>query len=492
MSNVINVTKAHGKADTMTLAATVQACRTTEIIAARIKSLLPADTAENLTAGLPDDLVRVAELLEQRASAFGIGPEGIVLALQVAGPLAETVLPSDGAAILNDTRDFIGRFCMFPDEHNLTAAALWAAHTHAVEHFHTTPRLALLSPEAASGKTRVLEVLDLLVPESLFSLNASPAAIFRTLADRGVTLLFDEVDAIWSKRGQDDSHEDLRAMLNSGYKKGATIPRCVGPQHNVVQFPVFCAVALAGLGELPDTIMSRAVIIRMRRRAPGELIEPFRSRIHEPQGHVIRERLAQWAEQVGPKAGAAWPQLPDGIVDRPAEIWEPLIAIADAAGGDWPRMARTACVSLCRVAEDRRASLGVRLLADLRTIFGGAVAMHTEAILARLVDGAGLDDDAPWANLHGQPLGKRGLASMLKAYGVSSQKVTVCGHSLQGYRREHLFDVWVRYLPPLDTPDAELSELAEFADRNGAGSVPRIPEIPEIRQGESDSAQMAV
>lgn len=178
------------------------------------------------------------------------------------------------AELLDDVRSFIRRFCVLPDDHVLVAVTLWSAHTHMVEHFHTTPRLAVLSPEVGSGKTRLLEVLDLLVPESLFTLNASPAAVFRTLAVKQITLLFDEVDAIFTKRGQDDNHEDLRALLNAGYKRGATVPRCVGPRHDVVSFPVYCAAALAGLGDLPDTIMSRSIIIRMRRRAAHEPVEP--------------------------------------------------------------------------------------------------------------------------------------------------------------------------------------------------------------------------
>jgi hypothetical protein len=72
------------------------------------------------------------------------------------------------------------------------------------------------TPEPESGKTRVLEVLELLVPEPMLVLNASPSAIFRTLSKRQITLLFDEVDAIWSKSGKDDNHEDLRALLNAG------------------------------------------------------------------------------------------------------------------------------------------------------------------------------------------------------------------------------------------------------------------------------------
>ena len=292
------------------------------------------------------------------------------------------VLAADGAALLDCARAFIGRFCVFPSDEALTAVALWAAHAHMVTHFHATPRLILSSPEAGSGKTRVLEVLDLLVPNAMFSLSASPAAVFRTLAQRQITLLFDEVDAIFSRKGKDDNHEDLRALLNAGYKRGATIPRCVGPKHEVVSFPVFAAVALAGIGDMPDTIMTRGIIIRMRRRAPGENVDPFRSREHETPGHELRDMLGAWAAGVGDAVGKSWPKLPDGIVDRPAEIWEPLIAVADAAGGHWPDTARAACVALCKSALDRRVSLGVRLLSDLRIIFAEAEALHTEFISA--------------------------------------------------------------------------------------------------------------
>jgi len=389
-------------------------------------------------------------------------------------------VPMAGDELLSETEAFIRRFCAFPDEHALVAVTLWAVHAHMVEHFHTTPRLALLSPEAGSGKTRVLEVLDLLVPESMFCLSASPAAVFRTLANAQITLLVDEVDTIFARRGKDDGNEDLRALLNAGYKRGATIPRCVGPRHEVQSFQVFAATALAGLGDLPDTVMSRSIIVRMKKRAPHERIEPFRSREHETPGHAIRDKLVEWACVVGSDVGASWPTLPEGIVDRPAEVWEPLIAVADAAGGTWPERARAACVALCKVAQDRRVTLGVRLLADLRTIFGEADTLHTETILERLhnADRYGLDSDAPWGDLHGKPLGERGLASMLKKYGISSMKVKIHGNSLQGYRREHLWDAWERYLPP-SPKEAEPVEPVE----PGAGKVPEVPEVPDAMGG---------
>lgn len=386
-----------------------------------------------------------------------------------------------GADVLNDVRGFISRFCAFPSDHCLTAVTLWAAHTHAIEHFYTTARLALLSPEAASGKTRVLEILDLLVPEPLFTLNASPAAIFRLLANEQITLLFDEVDAIWNKRGRDENHEDLRALLNAGYKRGASIPRCTGPKHEVTRFSVYCAAALAGLGDLPETIMSRSIIIRMRRRAPNEKVEPFRARSQEPLGHALRSRLDVWAKNVGDVLATHLPAMPFNIVDRPSEVWESLVAVADVAGGIWPEKARDACVALCKQAEDRQASLGVRLLADIRILFGDADAMHSATIVDQLVEDhervePKLDADAPWPDIYGKPMTQRRLASMLKRYAVRPTKVRVGADVLQGYRRESLHDAWQRYLPSISA-EAEQTEQTE----QEAVSLPDVPDVPDVR-----------
>lgn len=405
------------------------------------------------------------------------------------------VIHPDGGVLLTATMNFIRRFCIFPDAHSLVAVTLWVVHSHMVEHFYISPRLALLSQEAASGKTRAFEVVVMLVPEPMFCLSASPAAVFRTLADRQITLMFDEVDTIFQRHGKDDGNEDLRALLNAGYKRGATIPRCVGPRHEVQRFPVFSATALAGLGDLPDTVMSRSIIIRMKRRAPHEYVEPFRSREHEALGFALRDKLAEWAQIVGHDVGASWPAMPDGVVDRPAEVWEPLIAIADAAGGVWPQRARDACVALCKVACDRRVTLGVRLLADLRIIFGDADALSTRTILERLCEGDqyGLDVDAPWPDLRGRALDERGLARMLKKYDVHPVKVKIAGSAVQGYRREHMWDPWERYLPPVpNAPEpAEPTEPSLTGDTWPPG-LPEVPEVPEVPDAGSVETELRV
>jgi len=379
-----------------------------------------------------------------------------------------------GAIALEDVAVALSRFVAFPSPAARDAVALWVAHAHVVDAFESSPRLALLSPEPASGKTRTLEVLELLCPRPMHVLNASTAAVFRSIGGERPTLLLDEVDAIFGRRPGDEN-EELRALLNAGHRPGANIPRCVGPTMEVKRFPVYAALALAGLGDLPDTLMSRSIIVRMRRRAPTEDVEPFRYRLAGPELADVRDRLATWLDSIREDLAGHWPELPDGITDRPADCWEPLLAIADLAGGDWPRRARVACVELCRVAEGREASLGIRLLTDLRAVFGDDDRLTTEVALTRLHE----LDEAPWAELRGRPLDARGLARRLHAYGVHSTKVKIAG-KLQGYRREDLWDSWQRYLPSTP-PSPEPPEPTEPRWSDTSAGVLDAEQVPEPR-----------
>jgi hypothetical protein len=157
----------------------------------------------------------------------------------------------------------------------------WIAHAHLMEAWESTPRLAFLSPEPASGKTRALEITELLVPNAVEAINVTPAYLFRKVgADDGKpTILYDEIDTVFGPKAKEN--EEIRGLLNAGHRRGAVAGRCVvrGKTVETEEISAFCAVALAGLGWLPDTILTRAVIIRMRRRAPGEkvTIPPARS-----------------------------------------------------------------------------------------------------------------------------------------------------------------------------------------------------------------------
>lgn len=362
---------------------------------------------------------------------------------------------SDGALILDEVEKFIARYVVFPSEHCLTAVTLWAAHTHAAEAFYVTPRLVLDSAEPGSGKTRVLELLKLLTHNPKMSISTTTAALYRRLADGMLTILLDEVDAIFTKNAGPQA-EDLRALLNSGYKAGATVDRCVGDgaKIKVVEFRVFAPVALAGLaGNLPPTITTRAVTIHMRKRASDETVEPFRERDAEVQAAPIRERLKAWIGKHALALGAARPEMPTRVVDRPAEVWEALLAVADAAGEEWGKRAREACEHFVLGSRRAPVSLGVRLLADLKEVFGGRDRMASTEILEKLV----ALDEAPWADMYGKALDARRLARELKRYEVAPVVFAVLGtkDKARGYTtfgtedegNAGLSDAWKRYLP---------------------------------------------
>lgn len=379
--------------------------------------------------------------------------------------MTETI---DGAALLDEVEAFHRRFNVFPHEAAYVAVTLWDAHAHLLDCFDSTPRLAFLSPEPGSGKSRALEVVETLVPAPMTAVNASAAALFRSVSNPSgrPTILFDEIDTIFGPKAGDN--EELRGFLNAGHRRTGVTYRCIGDGGNqtVQAFPSYCGVAVAGLGNLPDTIMTRSVIIRMRRRARNEKVEAFRARIHEAEGHKLRDRLAEWVEHARGFVMGAWPDMPDGVSDRPADVWEPLLAIADAAGGDWPTRAREACVTLVTASKTNdKGSLGIRLLTDLRDhVMVGIDRLPTVALLDRL----NALDDAPWADLHGKPLDNRRLSRMLAEYmtadnePITSRNIKTAGSVLKGYYAADLWDAWARYCPP--PPESPLLPLPGAED----------------------------
>ena len=351
-----------------------------------------------------------------------------------------------GEAILADVHRYVGRFVAYPSEHARVAHVLWIAHAHLMDAWDSTPRIAFLSPEPGSGKSRALEVTSPLVPRAVVAVNTTPAYLFRKVADEAgrPTILYDEIDTVFGPKAKDN--EEIRGLLNAGHRKGAVAGRCVvrGKQVFTEEIPAYSAVALAGLGGLPDTILSRAVVIRMRRRAQSEHVEPYRPRLNESEGLRIGERLGVWSASVENSIRLPDPEgFPAGVEDRDADVWEALLAVADAAGGDWPQRAREAAVALVAESKQTTPSLGVRLLADLRRVFGDHDALSTDTILKALH----AIEEAPWGDLRGKPLDSRGLSHRLGQYAIKPTTVRIGDSTPKGYRRTDLHDAWSRYLP---------------------------------------------
>jgi hypothetical protein len=374
---------------------------------------------------------------------------------------------ADGEKLLNDVYDFLGRFVAYPSDYAHVAHTLWIAHTHLMDCWDSTPRIAFLSPEPESGKTRALEVSELLVPRPVEAVNVSAAYLFRKVANEEgrPTILFDEIDTVFGPKARDN--EEIRGLLNAGHRRGAVAGRCVvrGKIVETEELPAYCAVALAGLGDLPDTILTRSVIVKMRRRAPDEYVEPWRRRLQLDEGEALRGRLETWAGEAAHQLADEWPEMPEGISDRAADVWEALLSVANAAGGRWPVRARVAAVALVALSKGDTPSLGVRLLSDLRIVFGEMESMTTKAILNDLQ----ALDESPWADIRGKPLSERGLANRLRGYGIKPKSIRIGEVINRGYARGDLHDAWLRYLPSLPQESAT----------SATNATPPIMEIEE-------------
>ncbi len=400
-------------------------------------------------------------------------PEPVASPPPEVAEVAQVALSEDreGLGKLSGLLSFLARFIAYPSENALHAQALWIMHAHLVEEFDNTPRIAFLSPEPGSGKSRAMEVTELLVPNATSTVNATPAYIFRKISEGEElpTLLIDEADAIFNAR-RGDGNEDLRGLLNSGYRKGATAGRAVmrGKEIFTEDFPSFCAVALAGLNDLPETLMQRSIVIPMKRRRNDQKVEPFRRRLHGIEAEAIRQHLEQGAEKIRPQVGEAWPELPPGVEDRHADKWEPLIAIADALGGDWPQIARDTALSFVEQSQEVPESVGVRLLSDIRAVIGSKDRISSQDLLDRLK----ALEESEWATYRGSGLDTRGLSRQLGKYGIKSEALKFEGSTLRGYRVSEFADAFGRYLPtpqgvqlvqPVQ-PDSEAEESEEGSE----------------------------
>lgn len=370
-----------------------------------------------------------------------------------------TVIPdpapvSEGEQVLTELREQIRRYVVLPSEEALTAVTLWVAATHLQTAWQHAPRLAIVGPAKRCGKSRLLDVITETVHDPLITVNASAAAVFRSITDTPPTLLVDEADTLFGSVKVAEKNEEMRGLLNAGHQRNRPTLRVSGPNHEVAKFPTFAMAALAGIGDLPDTIMDRSIVIRMRRRRPGEKVAEFRTFRDTPALHALRDRLAAWLAPLHAEVMELTPVMP--VEDRAADTWQPLVCVADLAGGQWPDLARTACRVMAKHEAEQdqdSSSLGIRLLADIRRAFateGNPPALRT----SRLLDILNQDDETPWPEHTASGLTPRGLQILLKEYGISSATRRFHGGvQAKGFTRLQFADSWARYCPE-STPDS--------------------------------------
>jgi hypothetical protein len=371
-------------------------------------------------------------------------------------------------------------------------------HTHLTDCFESTPRLYFKSPEAGSGKTRALEVSEYLVARGKLAMEMSPAYLIRKISQKPQpTILYDEIDTVFGPKAKE--HEDIRAVINSGHRQGASAGRCVAMgSANIIpiDLPCYGPVAMAGIGNLPDTIMDRAIVIAMKKRTSAEKVTPWRSRVDKPRAQALGKRVAAWADSVRKAALDYWPEMPDGVEDRDADRWEALIAVADLAGGRWPELARKAVLVDVADKSDEKESLGVLLLTDIQAVLktnnhyaaNGKPAMKTQALLNQLAK----IDESPWGSINRDrsQLDARGLALRLRPYDIRPCDIRWLNDDAtqtvsKGYYCMDFEDAWTRYVDLAATSATEPATTATSATDSGPSTsdVADVADVADKRKG---------
>jgi hypothetical protein len=207
-------------------------------------------------------------------------------------------------------------------------------------------------------------------------------------------------------------------------------------------------------------------------------VEPYRRRLHAAEGHALRDRLAAWT--AGLEIEEGYPEMPPGVEDRAADVWEALLTVADAAGGRWPQLSRVAAVTLVTSASESTPSLGVKLLADLRVAFGDHDSLHTETIVSTLL----AMEESPWGDLRGKPLDSRRLANYLRSYSIQSRLIRIGAAVARGYVRADLRDAWARYLRPPVASDMSVTSVTGVK-RNAVADTD-VADVMPLRRSTSD------
>ena len=341
----------------------------------------------------------------------------------------------DGAAMLDAVADMFSRYAVLPP-HASEALALWVAHAWALDCFQCSPFATLISPTKRCGKTRVLAILKWLAPRSELAGSISAAALFRYIEQERPTLLIDEADRTVA------GNQELQGILNSSHKRvAAYVIRCEGEDNHPRRFSTWAAKAIATIAKLADTLRDRSIIIEMRRKTDGERIAGWDEADTEELG-MLRRKLLRWTEDQTEVLKRAYPNVLAALDDRAADNWRPLLAIADAAGGNWPTHARDAAEGLSGERDDDDPL--VRLLSDIRTLF--AELPHPDWLgSAQLAERLGKLDGSPWQEWKGgKPIAPAGIARLLKRAGIHPSRSAGTGGR---YLKAAFEDAWTRYLP---------------------------------------------
>jgi hypothetical protein len=377
----------------------------------------------------------------------------------------------DGAALLNELERVLKRFVVLP-KWAAETLALWVVHTYAFELRHVSTYIGVESPERRCGKTTLLDVLQRLVNRPAVTANISSSAFFRAIGELRPTLMIDEADTFLR------TNNPLRGILNAGYTKetayvvrtaretrngpgestttsapppGNNESACFRPNRRdaeahvgqarywrVARFSCWCPKVIALIGRLPGTLADRCIVIRMQRKTQSEPCE----RIRTMNATTLRRKCARFVQDHAREIARARPALPVELNDRAADIWEPLLVVADLAGGTWPEAARRAAVGLSADGDAHNPMSS--LLVDIAVSSGGETRIFSHVLVGKLNRCL----DRPWGELtSGKEITELWLSKRLRPYGIRPRNVRIGDRQGKGYCLEDFREAFLRYVP---------------------------------------------
>lgn len=264
------------------------------------------------------------------------------------------------AVIIDRISQFVHRFVFLQKTPLYRLVSTWVLATHMHARFQCLGYLFIYSPEPSCGKSRLLEVLDLLVFKSSGILvSPTPAVLFRTAA--GKTQLLDEADG-WTNA------EQLRSLLNAGFQSGGKVVRCdcgANGEFKPLEFPVYGPRALAGIGrEIFDaTTKDRTFMVAMARQTPWERRERFLRNNVVPEAQGLKQEIESWVQhhvsEVVERYSRGDFRYLESFRDRTIDVAQPLFAILEVAyaGREELASARLDLIEAITIAREDQQSL---------------------------------------------------------------------------------------------------------------------------------------
>lgn len=336
---------------------------------------------------------------------------------------------------ITEIERYLSQYMVFPNEGLRFVVALWIIGTYLWPELDVFPYLTITATTKRAGKTRLLELLKFTCSNPQSMTGGTGPTMFYMIRDESPTLLFDEAERLSS-----EAAGIMREAMNSGYRRGQTIPR-MGEGKKVEHWPSYCPKAFSLIGHVNDTLRDRSIIVQLRRGTPQQMdkLVRFVYGRAEAEGNAIGLAVKEQIEENKKAlldAFDSFTGLSFLTSDRDEELWTPLFVLcaqfAPQRVTELQRIAvdvateKTAeALSYSELnqagAEDQAQNeeYGLVLLRHMAEIMGSEKQITTADALTRLYE----MPTAPWRKFKGTGLTPTMMADMLAQFGLTPKPV---------------------------------------------------------------------